>query len=77
MEDQTLKQRKIALAQSEHTGTIIELMKDCRTQIVDIIGKTEYETLVNAITMEVEGRMMVKMVDWIDKIRNGALHENV
>lgn len=77
MENQTTTQRKISLAQSEHSGAIIELMKDCTTQIVDIIGKTEFETLVNAITMEVEGRMMAKMVDHIDRIRKGSLHDNV
>lgn len=74
--DQTLKQRKIALAQSEHSGAIVDLMKDCTTPIVDIIAKTEFETLVNAITMEVEGRMMAKMVDYIERIRAGALHDN-
>ena len=75
MEDQSLKQRKIALAQSEHSGAIVELMKDCMTPVNDIIGKTEWETLVKAMTLEIEGKMMVKMIDWIDKIRHGALHE--
>ena len=76
MENQTLKQQKIALAQSEHAGTIVALMKDCTTPIADLIGKTEFETVVNAITMEVEGRMMAKMVDYIDRIRHGELHDN-
>lgn len=75
MENQTLKQQKIALAQSEHHSVIVDLMKDCATPIVDIIGKNEFETLVNAITLEVEGKMMVRMADYIIKIRQGALHE--
>jgi hypothetical protein len=73
--EQNLKQRKIALAQSEHSGTIVDLMKDCATPITDIIGKNEFDTLVNAITLEVEGKMMVRMADYITKIRQGILHE--
>ena len=74
MEDQTLKQRKIALAQSEHATTIIELMRDC-TSKSPIIAETEFKTLLNAITLEVEANMMRKVVDHIESIRRGSLHE--
>jgi hypothetical protein len=72
--EQTLKQRKIALAQSEHASTIIELMKDCMPQN-PIIADTEFKTLVNAITLEVQGTMLRTMVDLLENIRNGSLHE--
>lgn len=76
MEEQnlSLKQRKIALAQSEHASTIIELMKDCTSQ-TPIIAKTEWETIVNAITLEVQGTMLRTMVDHLENIRKGSLHE--
>lgn len=76
MEEQnlSLKQRKIALAQSEHASTIIELMKDCMSQ-TPIVAKTEWETIVNAITLEVQGTMLRTMVDHLENIRNGSLHE--
>lgn len=72
-ENLSLKQKKIALAQSEHAPIIIELMKDCisKTPIVD---KTEWQTIVNAITLEVQGTMLRSMVDYLESIRNGALH---
>lgn len=74
--EQTLTQRKIALAQSEHYATIIELMRDITTSSKNpIIGDTEYKTLLNAITLEVEANMMRNMADYLDKIRKGALHE--
>ena len=38
--EQNLKQRKIALAQSEHASTIIELMKDCMAQ-TPLVGRQE------------------------------------
>ena len=70
----TLKQKKIALAQSEHAPVIIELMKDCLTPVHDLIGKTEWDTVVNAITLDVQGKMITTMVDHLEAIRKGKLH---
>jgi hypothetical protein len=72
--EQTLKQKKIALAQSEYAPIVIELLKDCIIQ-KPIIANTEFETLVNAITLEVQGTMLRNMLDYMDNIRNGSLHE--
>lgn len=72
--EQTLKQRKIALAQSEHAFTIVELMRDC-TSKSPIIADSEWKTIVNAITLEVEANMMRRMVDYIEEIRKGSLHD--
>jgi hypothetical protein len=73
-ENQSLKQKKIALAQSEHAPTIIELMKDCTTQ-VPIIADTEWATIVNALTLEIQSTMIRNMVDHLEGIRAGKLHE--
>jgi len=71
---QNLTQKKIALATSEHAPIIIELIKDCMTQ-TPIIAKTEWETIVNAITLEVQGTLLREMVDHLEGIRKGKLHE--
>ena len=71
---QSLKQKKILLAQSEHAPVIIELMKDCMPN-TNIIAKTEWETIVNAITLDVQGTMLKRMVDYLEEIRKGSLHE--
>jgi len=73
-ENQSLKQKKIALAQSEHASIIVELMKDC-TSKRPLIADTEFKTLLNAITLEVEANMIRSMVDYIERIRQGELHE--
>ena len=73
--NQSLKQRKIALAQSEHAPTVIELMKDCMDQVPALIADTEWKTVVNAITLDVQGKMLTTMVDHLEAIRKGALHE--
>lgn len=72
--EQSMKQKKIALAQSEHAPIVIELMKDCITQS-PLVGDTEYKTLVNAITFDVQSEILRKMVDLLENIRQGGLHE--
>lgn len=73
-QDQSLKQKKIALATSEHASTIIELLKDCMPQ-TQLVGKTEWETIVNAITLDVHGTILRTVVDYLEDIRRGGLHE--
>lgn len=73
-ENITLIQKKIALAQSEHAPIIIELMKDIMTK-APIIGKDQWETTVNALTLEIESTMVRNMVDKLESIRQGILHE--
>ena len=74
MEDQNLTQKKILLATSEHAPVIIELMKDCMAQ-VPIVADTEWKTIVNAITLEVQSTMLREMVDYLENIRKGGLLE--
>lgn len=71
---QSSKQKKIALATSEHAPVIIELLKDCMTTN-PIIAETEFKTLVNAITLEVQGNLLRAMVDLLENIRRGSLHK--
>jgi len=73
-ENISLKQKKIALATSEHAPIIIELMKDCMSTN-EIIDKTEWQTIVNAVKMETQANMLRSMVDYLEYIRKGGLHE--
>lgn len=75
MEEQNLKQRKISLATSEHAPVIIELMKDCFIQ-TPLIAETEFKTLVNAVTIDVQGNLLRRMVDYLEEIRRGSLHDH-
>lgn len=73
--EQSIKQKKIVLATSEHAPIIIELMKDCMAQVPSLIGDDQWHTVVNAITLDVQGRMLTNMVDHLEGIRKGSLHE--
>lgn len=76
MEDQNLKQKKISLAQSEHASTIIELMKDCMEQSPLVDEKSEWKTMVNTIRLDTQSTMIRSMVDLLEEIRSGSLHES-
>ena len=71
MENETPKQKIITFATSEHYAGAIELLKKCRTQLTTVIGTTEYLTLVNALTLEIESNLIQWLVVAVDKIRNG------
>ena len=71
---QNLEQKKMALAASEHAPIIIELMKDCMSKNPELVAKTEWQTIVNAITLEVQGTMLRTMVDYLEQIRREGLH---
>jgi hypothetical protein len=75
MADQSLIQKKIALAQSEHAPVIIELMKDIMSQIPLVDEKSEWKTIVNTITLDTQSTMLRAMVDYLEDIRKGVLHE--
>jgi len=72
--EQSLKQKKIALAQSEHASIVIELMRDCLSQ-TPLIADTEWQTIVNTVTLDTQSTMMKNMVDLLENIRKGSLHE--
>lgn len=72
--EQSIRQKKIFLAGSEHASTIIELMKDCMTQGPLIDDKSQWKTNINAITLDVQGEMLKNMVDHLEAIRKGSLH---
>ena len=75
MEDQNLKQKKIMLAQSEHAPIVIELMKDIMSKVPLVDDKSEWKTIVNTITLDTQSTMLRDMVDYIEKIKLGILHE--
>lgn len=69
--NQNARQRMIAFATSEHAPGAIELLKKCRTQLTTVLADTEFQTLVNALTLEIEATLIQRLVVTIDKIRNG------
>lgn len=69
--EQTLKQKAIAFANSDNYAGAVELLKTCRTQIITILAEDEFKTLVNALTLEIEGNLIRNFVVAVDNIRTG------
>lgn len=70
--DQSQQQKMIAFATSEFAPGAIELLKKCRTQLSTVMADTEFHTLVNALTLEIETNLIQRLVVAIDNVRNGV-----
>jgi len=70
--EQTLNQKKIALAQSQHASVIIELVRDV-LQKVPIVGRDEWETIKNAIIIDTSSTILRDLVEYLEKIKKGNL----
>jgi len=73
-ENVTIKQKKIAFAQSEHVEVVLAILRECSTQ-GPLVGETEFETVVNAVTLDAQSNLMMKFINSIDFIKKGGLHE--
>lgn len=69
--NQTLDQKVISFATSEHYAGAVELLKRSLTKITSIIGENEFKTLQNALTLELESDLVRRFVVEIDNIRSG------
>ena len=69
--DQTIQQKAVTFATSEHYQGAVELLKRSRTQLTTIVAEDEFHTLLNALTLELEANLIQRFVVEIDKIRTG------
>lgn len=72
--EQSLKQKKIAFAQSEHIEGVIAILKECGG-VQKLLGETEFETVVNAATLDAQSAMITKFINTIDFIKGGGLNQ--
>jgi len=73
-DNQTIKQQKIAFAQSEHTEAAIQLLRETIAP-KPLVGDNEYSTIVNAVTLDAQSEMINKFIQAIVAIKNGSLHQ--
>jgi hypothetical protein len=69
--EESTRQKMISFATSEFAPGAIELLKKCRTQLSTVMADTEFKTLVNALTLEIEANLIQRLVISIDKVRHG------
>lgn len=69
---QTMVQKKIAFAQSGHLDAVLAIFNEC-THKGKLVGDTEYDTLVNAITMDAQAQLLIDFIASVDSIKQGGL----
>ncbi len=69
--EQTTQQKVVSFATSEHYQGAVELLKRSLTEITSLIGKDEFNTVVNALTVELETALVQRFVIAINNIRTG------
>lgn len=69
--EQTVEQKVVSFANSEHYQGAVELLRRSLTQVTTLIGKDEFQTLLNAMTVELETGLVQRFVVQINKIRTG------
>lgn len=74
LQEQSIKQKKIAFAQSEHIEAVIQILKECTVQ-EKLVGDNEFETLKNAITLDANSTTITNFINLIDHIKKGGLHQ--
>ena len=73
-DDMLKKQKMMEFAGSEYAKILPDILKECRTPIQSIIGKDQWETTVNALTIEVETRFISSLLTFLNQVREGKLH---
>jgi len=65
----TKMQKVIAFATSQNVEGAVELLKLCRTQLTTVIADDQFQTLVNAVTLEKESDLIGRLIVEVDKIK--------
>jgi hypothetical protein len=71
--DQEIKQKILSFSTSENTSGAIELLKLCRTKLYTVVDKSEFQTVVNALTLESESNLIGRLISEIEKIKTGDI----
>lgn len=72
LQTQTLNQKKILFANSGHLEAVLILLRECATKD-KLVGDTEYETVVNAVTLDAQSDLIMNFINAIDSIKSGSL----
>ena len=69
---QSLNQKKIILAQHQHADIIVEIIRDILPR-VPLVGKDEWETVKNAVTIDTSNNILINLVEYLSEIKKGKL----
>lgn len=70
----SLKQQMMIVS-AQYPLAVLEIIKSVIEQR-SLVGSSQYETLVNAITFDVQSEMLLNVSNLMGKIREGSLTNN-
>lgn len=70
-ENQTIDQQMMVVA-SQYPHVVIELLKNSLEKR-PLIADTEFATIINAVTLDVQSDMILKVSKLMEDIKNGSL----
>ncbi len=68
------KRDQMEFASSKQAEVALGILAECRTTIYSLVGETEYDTIVNAHTMEFESGLVQRFAQRLEDIKTGILH---
>ena len=66
------KEQKVVTASSINIDVLASILHDAKSPITNIIGDTEYATIINAITLETESTYFNRILKLISDLKNGS-----
>ena len=69
--EQSMLQRMIAIAQGDNAPVVIEILRSCVEQH-PIVGETEFATVVNAVSMDAQAKLIQNVITKLESLRNAA-----
>lgn len=73
LDNQTIKQKKIAFATSGHLEAVLQMLREASTHN-PLVGETAHETVVNAVTLDAQSNLILEFIKQVDDIKQGGLH---
>ncbi len=69
------REQKVAVAKSAHIKEVIQLLQECKTPYMSLIGDDAFKTQVIAITMEAEAGLISRFIQYLLDIEQNKFHD--
>lgn len=73
LQNQSMKQKKIAFAQSAHLEAVLQMLKDSSDHN-PLVADTAHATVVNAVTLDSQSNLIIRFIGMVDDIKQGKIH---
>ena len=69
------REQKVSVAKNAHIKDVIQLLQECKTPYMSLIGDDAFKTQVIAITMESEAGLIGRFIQYLLDIEQNKFHD--